>query len=171
MQIMNVPFKKIVIYYSFDGNTKLIAKSMAGAIGADLMPIVPKKELTSKGFSKYFWGSSQVMMKRKPALMPPTFDPMDYDLVIIGTPVWAWTSAPPVTAFLSAIDLKDKQIALFCCHGGNAGKTFVHMKRLVPDNHFIGEIEFLEPLHNNRDQAVNRAEKWVEALLAKIAEI
>ena len=169
--MMKNPLKIIVIYYSFDGNTKLIAKSMAGTIGADLMPVIPKKELTSKGFSKYFWGSSQVMMKRKPALMPLTFDPKDYDLVIIGTPVWAWTSAPPVTAFLSAIDLRDKQIALFCCHGGNAGKTFVHMKHLIPDNHFIGEIEFLEPLHKNRDQAVKSAERWAEALLDKIAEV
>ncbi len=167
---MNEQLKKIVIYYSFDGNTKLIAKSMAGAIGADLMPVIPRKELTSKGFSKYFWGGSQVMMKRKPALMPLTFDPADYDLVIIGTPVWAWTSSPPVTAFLSSIELRDKHIALFCCHGGNAGKTFVHMKRLLPDNLFIGEIEFLEPLRNNRNQAVERAEKWAGELIDKMAD-
>jgi len=48
--------KKPVVFYSFEGNTKLISESIAEAIGADLMEIKPQKEMRSKGFMKFVWG-------------------------------------------------------------------------------------------------------------------
>jgi len=55
-----------VVYYSFGGNTRFIAESIAEAVGADLLEIKPKKELSSKGFMKYLWGGRQVVMGEKP---------------------------------------------------------------------------------------------------------
>jgi hypothetical protein len=103
-------------------------------------------------------------MKRKPELMPLVHDPTGYDLVMIGTPVWAWTLSPPVASFLSAVNLKDKQIGLFCCHGGNAGKTIVHMKNLLPNCRVIGEIEFFEPIKTDKAKASDLAEAWAKKL-------
>jgi flavodoxin len=51
---VNEPLRILVVYYSFEGNTKLIAESVAGAVSADIMQLIPKKEHASKGFSKYF---------------------------------------------------------------------------------------------------------------------
>ena len=56
--------EKIVIFYSFEGNTKLIAENIAKTIGADLLELKLKKEMKSKGFMKYFWGGKAAIMKK-----------------------------------------------------------------------------------------------------------
>jgi flavodoxin len=41
-----------------------------------------------------------------------------FDIILLGTPNWWSSLAPPVAAFLSAYDLSGKIIAPFLCHGG-----------------------------------------------------
>jgi flavodoxin len=171
-EVANHPhhIKAVVIYYSYEGSTRLIAESMASAIGADLLPLIPKKEMTRQGFSKYFWGGSQVMMKRKPELMPFKVDPHDYDLILIGTPVWAWTFSPPVAALLKIVDFSGKKIGLFSCHGGQNGKTFLNLKNHLADSQVLGEIDFFEPANKDTEISVERAKTWAREIADKSLE-
>ncbi|TCK98527.1 flavodoxin [Natranaerovirga hydrolytica] len=159
--------KRLVIYYSLEGNTKLIAKVMAEEIGADLLQLNPKKEIKSKSFSKYFWGGSQVLMKKQPELMPFEVDPMDYDFIIIGTPVWAWTYAPPISTLLSKVDFSGKTVGLFSCNGGQNGKTFINMKKHLKNSHIVSHIEFIEPLTKDKKVAIERAQQWIREMVSK----
>jgi flavodoxin len=79
--------KTIVIFYSFEGNTRLIAENIARAAAADLLELKPKKEIPSHGFMKYVWGGRSTMMKADPELLPYDKDLQRYDLFFIGTPV------------------------------------------------------------------------------------
>ena len=94
--------KSLVIFYSFEGNTKLMAENIAQTAEADVLELKPKKEIQSKGFMKYFWGGKAAMMKEKPELLPFDKNIQDYDLIFIGTPVWAWTYSPPLNSFFSS---------------------------------------------------------------------
>ena len=116
---------------------------------------------------KYFWGGRQVVSKIKPELLPFDKQPQDYDLLFIGTPVWAWRYAPPLATFFSSISLKGKKIALFCCHGGGKGKTLDKMKDQLLDNEIIGEIDFFEPLTQNKEGNVKRAKKWAQQIIER----
>ncbi len=150
----------LVIYYSFEGNTQLMAESMAQATHADILPITPEKEMTSKGFSKYIWGGSQVVMKQKPAILPLQVDLKEYDLLLLGTPVWAWTYAPPIATLLHTTDFSHKAVGLFACHGGQLGKTFFHLKKQLVNSRILGEIDFFEPASNHREASIQRAKEW-----------
>jgi multimeric flavodoxin WrbA len=55
-------------------------------------------------------------MRTKPELQPFDLDPEEYDVIIIGMPVWAFTMTPAVRSFLNKVKLKDKKIGLFSCH-------------------------------------------------------
>ncbi|KAB3526361.1 flavodoxin family protein [Alkaliphilus serpentinus] len=156
--------KKLVIYYSFEGNTKLVAEAMAEAIGADLLQLRPKKELKSTGFSKYLWGGSQVVMKKKPELLPFEVNPRDYDLILIGTPVWAWTYTPPIATLLSTVDFSGKTIGLFSTHGGQNAKTLINMRNQLKNSNIAGEIDFFEPLTKDTGNAIKRAKEWASSL-------
>ncbi|SCY91178.1 flavodoxin family protein [Alkaliphilus peptidifermentans] len=160
--------KAIVVYYSFEGNTKLMAEVMAEAIGADLLGIKPVKEMKSKGFSKYLWGGSQVIMSKKPELEPLNLDPANYDVIIIGTPVWAWTYVPPIATLLDTVDFKNKGIGLFSCHGGQNGKTFTNLRKALKDSNVVGEIDFFEPLSNKQKDAVEKARQWAKEIVDKV---
>jgi len=114
----------LVVYYTFEGSTKLIAESIASAIDADILRLEVMKELKSHGFGKYLWGGKQVVMKSKPALKPLEKNPDDYDILFIGTPVWAYNFSPALRTFFATVKLSGKKIAIFCSCGGDRRKTF-----------------------------------------------
>ncbi|KJF26696.1 flavodoxin [Clostridium aceticum] len=160
--------KKLVIYYSFEGNTKLIAETIADTLQADVLQLIPKKEIQSKGFMKYFWGGKQVMMKKKPELYPLDKAPQDYDVIFIGTPVWAWTFAPPIYTLFETTEIADKKVALFSCNRGQNGKTFENMKKELYKSDIIGQIEFFDPLTNNKEENIQKAAAWAESIIKAI---
>jgi len=115
--------KTLVLFYSYEGSTRKIAELIASALNADIEEIKPVKEMKSKGFAKYMWGGSQVVMGKQPKLNPLNVDLDDYDTIFIGTPVWAFSYSPPIRTLLKNGYLKDKKIALFHCHEGGPAKT------------------------------------------------
>ena len=157
--------KKLVVFYSLEGNTKLIAGSIAEEVNADIVELKPKKDISSKGFMKYVWGGKAVTMKTKPELLPLDKNPRDYDLLFIGTPVWAWSYAPALKTFFSEYELSRKKIALFCCHGGGKGKIFDKMKDALNITDILGVIDFKDPLKNNSDVNVQKAKDWAKKIV------
>ena len=115
--------KTLVLFYSYEGSTRKIAELIASNINADIEEIKPVNEMKSKGFSKYVWGGGQVVMKKKPKLMPLKVDVDQYDTILLGTPVWAGTFTPPIYSLLENGSLKNKKIACFYCHLGGADKA------------------------------------------------
>ena len=93
--------KTAIVYYSLEGNTKFAAEKMAAALGADLISLVPVKEYPTGNVSKYFWGGKSAVFRAHPKLEPYRFKAEEYELVIIGSPIWASTYAPPLRTFLT----------------------------------------------------------------------
>ncbi len=155
--------KKIIVYYSFDGNTKFVAENIARIINADLLELKPVRDEIPRNFMKYFWGGRQVFMKRKPILLPLTLDPQDYDAVFIATPVWAFNYTPPIASFFEAVKLEKKRIGLICCSGGMKGKTFENMKEKLSGNEIIGELHLKEPLRS-KEKSLEKIESWLKAI-------
>lgn len=159
--------KIIVIYYSFEGNTKLIANTITQAVDSDLLRLQPAGEVKAKSFLKYVWCGKQVMLNKKPELLPYHFNPDDYDLIFMGTPVWAWSFAPPWRTFLTENKLENKNIALFCCHGGGKGRIFPRWQDALSGNKILGEIDFRDPLKVKTEFSVKRASEWARDIVKK----
>ena len=134
--------KKLVIFYSLEGNTAFVAEAIAEAIDAEILELKPKKDLNPKSFFTFFWGGMQVVFKIKPALMELDKNIENYDILFIGTPVWAANFTPSLRTLFSKVNIKNKKIALFCCYGDNEGKTFKSLKNRLSNNAFLGEIGF-----------------------------
>lgn len=152
--------KKLVIYYSLTGNTRFIAEIIGSEINADLLELKPVKEIKIRGLVTFISGGRQVMMKEKPKLLPLSKNPNDYDVIFIGTPVWAWNFSPPIRSFFGQIKLQNKRVGLFCCHGGQVGKTLTNMQKALDGNEILGTIDFFEPLKNNPEKNTALAAKW-----------
>jgi flavodoxin len=159
-----INMKSLVVYYSYEGNCDMIAQEIQKVNNSELLRLRPIKEMKSKGFSKFIWGGKQVIMHEKPKLEPINKNIEDYDLIIIGTPVWASTFAPAVNTFLSEYKLKNKNIGLFCCSSGGKGKVFEKLENVLEGNHIIGEIEFIDPLTKRKENISSKVEEWVNSL-------
>ena len=157
--------KAIIIYYSLDGNVKLLSETMALEIGADLLPLKLKQEIKSTGFMKYFWGGKQVFMKETPALESINLNVNNYDLIILGTPVWAASYTPALKSFLEKVDLSGKKVALFCSHEGASGLTISNLKNKLASSEIIATIDFLAPLKKGKEAALDKAKIWINTLI------
>lgn len=159
--------KKLVVYYSFDGGTELLANSIAEAVDADVLRLTIKEEIKTHGFMKFFWGGKQVMMREKPELLPLDKNPADYDMIFIGTPVWSFTFTPAVRSFFSSVNLSKKNIALFSCHDGGPKNTLANMKKELVGNTFVGEMDFFNPLKKDREETIKKAQEWARTLVVQ----
>ncbi|MBE7718877.1 flavodoxin family protein [Lacrimispora indolis] len=154
----------LVVYFSFTGSTKFIAEKIAETMNADIAQLKTSKEYPADGFKKYFFGGKSVIFGEKPDLVNEPIDWNRYDTIIIGTPVWAGSFAPPIKSFISQYKIRGKRIALFASHGGGgAKKCFAKLKKELSGNEFICEIDFVEP-KKNREGNTSKAVKWARSI-------
>jgi flavodoxin len=90
--------KVLVVYYSKTGNTERVAKDVASALHADIEKLVDKKN--RNGFWAFFSSGRDAMNKKKTELGPLEKDPANYDLVVLGTPVWSKNLTPAIRTYL-----------------------------------------------------------------------
>jgi flavodoxin len=157
--------KAIIIYYSHDGNTKKIAEAMAAHLHVDSMEIKPTDERKAKGFGKYFWGGYQVVMGKIPELEPLEKDISSYDMVFLGTPIWAGTYSPPIKTLLEGGIIKDKEVAFFCTHDGGPGKAIDKASGAIERNNtLVGTKDFPAP-KKKMEACISEALIWAEQMI------
>lgn len=158
--------KTIVVYYSLEGNTALIARRLAETLGADILRLETEKPYPEKAPAKFFKGGMSTVFKCKPKLKNPVPDLSAYDAVVLGTPVWAGSYAAPVHTLVKKHGFSGKKLAFFlCCGGGDTEKCFAQLKKALPGNDYAGEIVFVEPLQEDkRAEALEKAAAWAESL-------
>ncbi|MEI7999136.1 MAG: flavodoxin [Candidatus Omnitrophota bacterium] len=156
--------KTIIIYYSFEGNTKFIADYLAEKLDAEILSLKPEKEISTHGFMKYFWAGRQAVMKIKPPLKKYVFDVNKYDIIILGCPIWAGPIAPPLRTFLSENKIEGKKVAFFCTHKGGKGRALESAQKLLGDNNeYLGSIDVNSPL-TNEGFSFDLLNEWLESL-------
>jgi flavodoxin len=161
---MEAIMKTLVIYYSYDGNSALVAEALKRAADADVLEIKTEDETKRTGFAKYVWGGKQVFTHVQPKLKPYTVTIEDYDRIIIGGPVWAGTPVPALQSFLGETKISGKKLGLFLCHAGGKGKAMDKLKALLPGNTIAGEIDFINPGKLDRAAVAKQVGEWVGTL-------
>ena len=139
--------KAAVVYFSLEGNTKHVAEKIGKELDADVIPLIPVKAYPTGNSSKYFWGGKSATFKEKPKLQPYRFNAKDYDVIVLGTPIWAGTFAPPLRTFLRDNKLEETRVALFaCCSGGATEKGFMQLGGEMPRSTVISTLRLVDPL-------------------------
>jgi len=157
--------KILIVYYSLTGNTQFIAEALRDSIEADILELKPIKELNPESGTKFMWGGFQSTMKKKPELMEFDVNPLDYDLIILGTPVWAWNISPPMRTFLSMFDLNSKNVALWMSHAGDGVKAMGRFKEVLKRANIIDTISFQMPLKKDSDGNKEKAIAWIQGVI------
>jgi len=121
--------RALAVYYSRTGVTKTVAEAIAQRLGADVEELIDTK--SRKGPLGFVIAGKDAVRKKLTRIEPVKKTPADYDLVVIGTPVWAGTMASAVRTYLSHRGSEMKKVALFCTQGGKSpGHTLEDMQEL-----------------------------------------
>jgi len=102
----------LVVYYSRTGTTRAVADKVAQALGATVEELIDTKN--RKGPLGSLAAGKDALTKKAVPIQPMTNDPADFDLVIVGTPVWAGTMSSAVRAFLAEHGRRIRRAAVFC---------------------------------------------------------
>ena len=132
------------------GNKVVCVDKIAEKIDADIIRIEPVKAYPDQGAKKFIWGGKSAVMGETPALQPYEFSAEKYDRIILGTPVWASTFAPPIRSFLKENpDIQGKKLAVFTCFsGGGADKVIEKMEKYIGIEEFEAELILVDPKEN-----------------------
>jgi flavodoxin len=116
----------LIVYFSRTGHTEQVARALAEKLGADIEKI--RENRNRLGFLGYWRSGREALSGKLPTIEPVEHNPADYDLVLLGSPVWASHPSTPMSAFLAANKDKLKRIACFVTLGGSgAEKTMARM--------------------------------------------
>lgn len=107
----------LVVYYSRSGQTESVARDIAARCGADIERIEDRH--SREGFTGYLRSALEAILGLRPAIKRGRHSPADYDLVIVGTPVWFWGVASPVRTWVLRHRSQLDQVAVFCTYGGS----------------------------------------------------
>lgn len=159
--------KTAIVYYSMHGNVRYVAEKVAKELGADLIELKPVKAYPDKGAMQFIWGGSAVTFKKKPDLEPYSFNASDYDLVIIGTPVWASNFTPPLRTFFEDNDLTGKKIAVIATSaGGDSSKCIQAVKEATKTDALAATLSLTDPKDRPSDDVEKKIGEFIEACRA-----
>ncbi len=120
----------LVIYYSRSGTTRKVAESLSALLQCEIEAIVEIRD--RPGILGFVRSVIEAARKRPSSIISPKKDPASYDLVIVGTPVWAWSVSSPVRAYLMANRARLPEVAFFCTFRHRGGESaFAEMQNIV----------------------------------------
>ena len=110
--------KVLVAYFTRTGNTRVVARQIQRARGADLFEIEPAAAYPED----YEETVAQAVRERDSGHRPPLKASVPnigaYEIVFLGFPIWGETAPPVIRSFLSQHDLSARTLVPFITHGG-----------------------------------------------------
>ena len=119
--------KILVAFYSRDGHTKKAAELIAEHLNADIDEIEDKK--SRKGFIRFLIAGYDAT-RGKTTEITFSKDPSDYDIVIIGSPVWNGRITPAVRTYLLKNKEKIKKSCFFVTCAAKDRKALSQMNEI-----------------------------------------
>lgn len=120
--------KSLVTYYSRSNITKKLAEKIAGKTNSDIEEILSNVKYEGKiGYAR---AGKDAMTEKIIDIKSLKFDPAEYDMVYIGTPVWAGKAASPVLTYLKMNEGKFTNVKFFATAGSSGFEsTFKQMEK------------------------------------------
>lgn len=139
--------KILVAYFSATGNTEGIAQKLAEGLEADLYEIVPETPYTSDDLN-YSDSSSRSSVEMndpdaRPGISGSVENMEQYDVVLIGYPIW-WGEAPRImSTFIESYDFSGKTLAAFCTSASSGfGSSDSALREATDSSTWLDGIRF-----------------------------
>lgn len=124
--------KVLVVFYSETGNTKQVAESISKSFNCDIEEIKEKEH--RKGIFKTIIEIKDAILGNEVDICKCESDPSEYDVVIIGTPVWVSHVTPAIRTYINKNKDKIKCTAFFNIHGTEkvkASRVFKDFQKII----------------------------------------
>ena len=153
--------KTLVAYFSASGNTASLANRMAKAADADLFEIKPEKPYTDadlKWTNPLARCNKEKIGKKDVAIAGKVENFAEYDMILIGFPVWYYAAPNIIETFVKSYDFTGKKVALFATSGGSDIKKAPAKLQPLMKGEIVGAKLF------NPDASFAELNVWTDSL-------
>lgn len=154
--------KTLIVYFSWGGNTRTVAKHIHDLIDGDIVEVetvIPYPD-TYEEVTQIAPG--ELESDYRPELKTKIENMDEYDTLIVGTPIWGSHLTPAMKSFLASYNLSGKSIAPFCTHGGSGTAQSVNDIRSVSPNSTI--LGSLAVYGSQAENSRNDIEQWLRRI-------
>jgi len=115
--------KICIIYHSETGNTRHVAQHLASACNdARLIEVYDRADYVP--LTRFMSRCKKARGEETTPIEPPSIDVSGYDLIVMGSPVWAFKPTPVIHAAIDTLKGCEGKSAIgFFCHGGMPGSS------------------------------------------------
>ena len=111
--------KVLVAYFSWGGTTRNVAKLIQEKTGGDMFEIKTETPYPKDYHATIDIGKKEKADNARPKLAGPLPDLKQYDVILLGYPIWWYIEPMAVKTFVEAQDLSGKVILPFATSGGS----------------------------------------------------
>lgn len=166
--------KTAIIYYSKTGNTQKIAEYIKNKIQQKQengeIKIIEIKPYTTPGFLKSVW---YALTEKERPIKNEKINFKPYDLIIIGSPVWAGRPAPFIKTFINQSEnIQDKKGAVFvtCRKNKSAYSTAIPKIKKILKNNNMELIPTHLAIEMTKDGETKKGQEKIGEYINKIIE-
>ena len=157
--------KKLVVYFSYTGNTRKIAMMIKEKLNCDILELKPLTPY-SNDYQKVVDEEQKMEgSNHLPPIENINVNLDNYETIILGTPVWWYREAPVIRNFLTQNNLENKTIIPFATNAGWLGRTFDEIKKLCPNANVCNEMNIVfESYSDSLVTSQNEINNWISKI-------
>ncbi|MDD5112173.1 MAG: flavodoxin [Candidatus Altiarchaeota archaeon] len=123
--------KTLIVYYSLTGNNRKIAELLAKELSADIEEVKTVETLDLKNGLSMAKLALGAWLGKTPVIREASHKPSEYELLILGAPVWAGKLSSPMKAYMleNSATFPEKTALYVCCGGPKGDAAVDEMKK------------------------------------------
>ena len=125
--------KVLVAYFSWGGTTRNVAKLIQEKTGGDIFEIKTETPYPKDYHQTVELGKKEKADNVRPKLAGQLPDLKQYDVILLGYPIWWYIEPMAIKTFVEAQDLSGKTILPFATSGGSdIGSSVADLQKTLP---------------------------------------
>ena len=156
--------KTLIAYYSQSGQTKRMAEVIAEKLSADLYEIIPARTYNDDMWKA--WDEAQVERQedKYPELKGEIPDISGYETILIGTGIWGYTMANPVTSFIRKMDFAGKKMSAFWTFYDHDEKADEDFRGCLKGAKYVKGLPLPRSLTSSKERTSDAMDQWIRTL-------
>lgn len=154
--------RTLIVYYSLTNNTEKVATMLQDKIGGDIYEIEIYKTYPDVVSEV----SAEAREERESGNLPelkgelPNLD--DYDLILVGGPVWSMTLSSPLMNYLKQTDFNGKDVVAFWTDDAMAGGYFDDFQDQVNNGNVLDGFGMSNVSDLSDDEINDNLDSWID---------
>ena len=152
--------------YIEKGNTQIVAEALAELTGGDLYHITTVEPYPDDYASMLTRAREELDADTRPELAGELSNLDDYDIIMIGYPIWHGATPRPVLTFLENYDLSGKKLVPFNTHEGSGQSgTAKEIEHSAPNAEMVDGIAIQgKTAQEHTDQTIELLTDWLSRI-------